>query len=615
VTDSISLADVLRRANSRLSIANSDDLQRATSPTLEDLAQCVLFSPGDGRIWLKDQRMLLMHASALGALRSELIASVGVDRARALLTSFGYTSGARDAELIRRLWPDSDLSSAFEAGPRLHSLEGVVKVTTIRFQFDVDRGTFYGEFLWHDSSEAAHCIQTHGLVSSPCCWMQAGYASGYASEFIGKPILYREVECSAMGAPHCRVIGRPMADWEDNEHDLSALHSASPHPFEHGSAEKRTRRGVSAPGSATPEASDRAIVGASAAFNAARQMLERVAATDATVLLTGESGVGKELFSYSLHECSARRSGPFIAVNCAAIPDSLVEAELFGVERGAFTGAIATRIGRFERASGGTLFLDEIGCLTAVAQSKLLRVLQEGVIDRVGGQSSIKVDVRVVAATNVSLRTEVERGRFREDLFYRINVFPVELPPLRERRDDIPLLLEHFLQSFRSKHRRNVPGFTRRAIETLLAYNYPGNVRELQNLVERGVICAGDGEPVDLAHLFRPGELMRAGAFSIGCDGALREADFGSDTEPDVLGEIQPGSDLVARALDLGISLSDVMDRMCAEALRRSDGNVSKAARTLNVTRNQLDYHIAKKRIEKLNPSASGKSVSRETAK
>jgi two-component system, NtrC family, response regulator HydG len=202
------------------------------------------------------------------------------------------------------------------------------------------------------------------------------------------------------------------------------------------------------------------MVGVSSAFKAACHMLTRVAPTKASVLFTGESGVGKEMFASTLHRISPRAAKPFVAVNCAAIPDALVESELFGVERGAFTGASVSRAGRFERADGGTLFLDEIGTLSLVAQGKLLRALQEGEVERVGGTRTIKVDVRVVAATNVDLRDAVKAGRFREDLFYRLNVYPIHLPPLRERREDIPLLMSHFLHLYGRTHGRKLAGYT-----------------------------------------------------------------------------------------------------------------------------------------------------------
>lgn len=575
--------------------ANSDQIQKNTAPTLDDLANTLLFSPHDGRIWLNDQRMVLMHSSSIGILRRELIAAMGLKDARSLLQRVGFSSGARDAELIRRQWPDSELASAFNAGPRLHSLEGVVKVTPVRFEFDVDRGTFYGEFLWHDSSEAAECIKSEGIVSYPACWMQLGYASGYASTFTGRRVIYKEVECMAMGAPHCRIIGRPAAEWDEAEIEPEARDQALP----------RVRSGVHcAPhdvlanvGEAEnhdPEAES--IVGRSASFLAAKHLLDLVAVTDATVLFTGESGVGKERFSRTLHQKSLRREGPFVAVNCAAIPESLVEAELFGVDRGAFTGAVATRHGKFERASGGTLLLDEVGCLTSIAQSKLLRVLQEGEIERVGGSQTIKVDVRVIGATNVSLRKEVEQGRFREDLFFRLNVFPIELPPLRQRRDDIPLLLAHYLRLFRARHRRVIPGFTRRAAEALLSYEYPGNIRELQNLIERGVICAADGKPLDTTHIFRHGELISSAAFSVGLNGTLQGRGSPMGKSAVTATDAARGAELIDHVLQHGVSLGDIENWVCERALERSGGNVAAAARALGLSRAQLDYRLAKLR-------------------
>jgi transcriptional regulator with GAF, ATPase, and Fis domain len=225
------------------------------------------------------------------------------------------------------------------------------------------------------------------------------------------------------------------------------------------------------------------------------------------------------MFESMLHRISPRTEAPFVAINCAAIPENLMESELFGVERGAFTGATQSRAGRFERADGGTLFLDEIATLSLVAQGKLLRALQEGEVERVGGSRTLKVDVRVVAATNVDLRAAAQRGEFREDLFFRLNVFPIHLPPLRERKEDIPLLMTHFLHRFTQRHGRQLSGFTPRTADTLLAYDFPGNIRELQNLVERGVISAPDGGAIDLSHLFTSGERLAQPMFSIGVRG------------------------------------------------------------------------------------------------
>jgi two-component system response regulator HydG len=235
----------------------------------------------------------------------------------------------------------------------------------------------------------------------------------------------------------------------------------------------------------------REIVGTSLAWRRTMEIVMQAAPSEATVLLLGESGTGKELLARAIHDNSARAGRPLVPVNCAALPESILEAELFGYEKGAFTGAAGRREGRFEAAHGGTLFLDEIGEIPPHVQVKLLRVLQEGEIERLGGSGrAVPVDIRLVAATNKDLRREVREGRFREDLYYRLNVISVPIPPLRDRRDDIPLLVEHFIQVYRQKNGKPVVGCTRRALELLAAYSWPGNVRELENAVERAVVLS-----------------------------------------------------------------------------------------------------------------------------
>jgi two-component system response regulator HydG len=237
----------------------------------------------------------------------------------------------------------------------------------------------------------------------------------------------------------------------------------------------------------------RSMVGQSPAFRATVEMLKQAAPSTATVLLTGESGTGKELAARFVHEQSSRARGAFVAVNCGAIPESLLEAELFGVEKGAYTGAATRREGRFERAHGGTLFLDEIGEMPPSAQVRLLRVLQEGEIERLGGTQTVKVDVRVIAATNKDLAREVAEGRFREDLYYRLNVVAVRIPSLSARREDIPLLSDFFVRRYAQKNGKVVRGISREALDTLENYAWPGNVRELQHAIERAVVlCRSD---------------------------------------------------------------------------------------------------------------------------
>src|SRR5687767_6542350 len=247
------------------------------------------------------------------------------------------------------------------------------------------------------------------------------------------------------------------------------------------------------------------LVGESHAIRQVYAVIEKVANTPSTVLITGESGTGKELIARALHEYSSRHKGPFIKINCAAIPKTLMESELFGYEKGAFTGAVGAKPGRFELAHGGTLFLDEIGEIPVEMQVKLLRVLQESEFERVGGIKTIKVDVRLVTATNRDLAAELQTGGFREDLYYRLNVVPIHLPPLRDRREDIPLLVSHFITKFNDRLRKEITHIEPAAVDRLVSYNWPGNIRELENVIERTMLFC-EGSVIRLSNL--PGELM-----------------------------------------------------------------------------------------------------------
>lgn len=230
------------------------------------------------------------------------------------------------------------------------------------------------------------------------------------------------------------------------------------------------------------------LIGKSLVMKRIFELVDTVAKSNSSILITGESGTGKELVAQAIHQKSLRRESPFVAVNCAAIPDNLFESELFGHERGAFTGAVERRIGKFEMAHTGTLFLDEIGCMPTNLQSKLLRAIQENKIERIGGTKPIEVDVRIVSATNQDLTQAIQDKNFREDLFYRLNVIPVHLPPLRERKEDIPLLIYHFLKRFNEELKKNIKSISKEAEQVLVNYNWPGNVRELSNVIERAVV-------------------------------------------------------------------------------------------------------------------------------
>ncbi|MBR0689730.1 sigma 54-interacting transcriptional regulator [Bradyrhizobium manausense] len=578
----ISLAEASRRAARILSRGASSEVRTGAPPTFDDLAESLHFALGDGRIWLNDQRMVLMQSQVLGRLRAEIIDAFGVEAAKAIFMRVGYMQGARDAALIQKRFPNEDLTHALAAGPRVHTLEGFVKVTTRHFEFDRDKGTYFGEFYWDDSSEAAEHLASYGPATEPVCWLQIGYPSGYTTKLFGKPVIFREVECAGMGASRCVVIGQHADAWGDDapERQYFGLEWKSrPVRAAGGSAVAKGEP------SATIEARGDVAVGVSAAFVRTRRQLERVAATDATVLFVGESGVGKELFSSQLHAMSRRPEGPFVAINCAAIPEQLVESELFGVEKGAYTGAIASRAGYFERAAGGTLFLDEIASLTYSAQGKVLRALQERKIERVGGSKTISLDVRVVAASNVDLSAEVAAGRFRQDLYFRLCVFPIAIPPLRERRDDIPLLMAHFLGVYSARHGRRLTGFSGRATDALLKYDYPGNIRELQNLIERGVVYAEDGGVIDVAHLFSGSELLPPFSIQLTSDGRLGRVPLHQDGPP------QHGTPDTPQ-FQGNESFAEVERAIYETALTHAGGNVSAAARALKISRAQLDYRL-----------------------
>jgi DNA-binding NtrC family response regulator len=304
------------------------------------------------------------------------------------------------------------------------------------------------------------------------------------------------------------------------------------------------------------------IVAHSAKMQEVLALVERVAPTNSTVLLGGESGVGKDLIARAIHEHSRRANGPFIKINCTAIPENLFESELFGYEKGAFTGATMSKPGKFELADGGTIFLDEIGDVPAAIQVKLLRVLQEREFERLGGTKTLKVDVRLVAATNRDLRAALEQGTFREDLYYRLNVVPIDIPPLREHKDDIPGLVEHFLTRFARGSGKAVRGISAPALKKLVSFHWPGNVRELENIIERAVALSSSStiEAGDI-HLDAPA----------------------------------PASvSATQQFLPEGTTLEQWEDQMILEALRRANGNKSQAARLLGLSRNALRYRLTK---------------------
>lgn len=349
--------------------------------------------------------------------------------------------------------------------------------------------------------------------------------------------------------------------------DLEELDSIIQRGFEHHALQSRSYR-------STPNVRNRSrikMIGESPKMMALFELIEKVADSDATVLIQGESGTGKELVAQSIHELSSRRNKNFIPVNCGAIPDELLESELFGHVKGSFTGAVANRVGRFEMADRGTLFLDEIGDMKTSLQVKLLRVLQSRELEPVGATRSKKIDTRIIAATNQNLEILVEEKIFREDLFYRLSVIPVVIPPLRERKEDIPLLVDSFIEKFCRESRRNVHGFDREALNALVAFDWPGNIRELENLVERMVILKGSGTItlLDLPEKYR---------------GTVRP----------------PRVDAVPLPID-GICLSSAVEEfencLILQALEKTGGNKKEAATLLNLKRTTFIEKLKKKKM------------------
>ncbi len=536
-------------------------------PDISDLRARIRFSPHEGQIWLHDQRVVLLNLESLITLRRELVDSLGPRRAREVLFRMGHAAGAREAMIALKVRADLPELDAFLVGPQLHALRGEVFVEPVRIEADQKSGSYYSELIWRNSAEAECHVACFGGSAEPVCWMEIGYASGYTSTVMDRPILFKEVACVACGDPTCRIVGRPAEEWPDDA-DLVRMprvelptHGKEPHELSVG------------------------LVGASPGFLGAWHLLERVAPMNTTVLLLGETGVGKELFARALHNASRRAALPMASVNCAAIPESLIDAELFGVERGAYTGANQSRRGWFEAADKSTLFLDEIGTLNVTAQAKLLRVLQEGQFNRVGSTVTRTVDVRLVCATNLDLEAEVEKGHFRRDLLHRLNVFPIHIPPLRHRRDDIPHLIAYFLERFNQRAGRRVTGFTQAAVDGLLMFDFPGNIRQLENMIERAAILTPDDEPIDMLHLFHGTHVPRRSFLTPVTTGSLANQDV---FEP------------IASGDPAGAPLAEVEARMIREAMNAVGGNVSSAARRLGLTRSKL-----RSRLKRLGPARS----------
>jgi DNA-binding NtrC family response regulator len=473
------------------------------------IAELLDFRPDEGIIRLHEQRVVLLSAAAMGLLRKELIDTLGLDIARCLFLRFGFADGYHDAVSLRDRSAWATPLEGLRAGVALHSLEGIVRAEITKLEHDAASGRFEEEMVWHNSYVAEHHLHHYGKSTVPVCWSLEGYASGYASACLGQEVYFRETACLAQGAATCTVAGRDAESWGDMRDALRSDY----HSDDLGRQVERIREAVHRRlqdidrrerhvakrereldllrERVAREAASKHFIAGSAAMQEVLELAGRVAPLDTTVLVHGESGTGKEFLVRLIHDESPRAGGPFISINCAALTETLLESELFGHVRGAFTGAVRDKPGLFEAAGRGTLFLDEIGEVAPTVQAKLLRALQEREIRRVGGERTIKVEARVVAATNRDLRAAVAAGTFREDLYFRLGAFVIDVPPLRDRTEDIPPLVHDFVRRAATRAKKDVVSVSPEAMTALMNYRWPGNVRELEHAIERAVIVAG----------------------------------------------------------------------------------------------------------------------------
>ena len=481
-------------------------------PILPDLhlAELLDFRPDQGVIRLHEQRVVILSAAAMGLLRKELVDSLGLETARRLLLRFGFADGYHDAVNLRERSKWASPLDGLRSGAMLHTLEGIVRAEVRRIDHDASTGQFEEEVDWHDSYEAEQHLHHYGKSSSPVCWSLLGYSSGFVSACLGKEVYFREMECLGQGAKHCVAIGRDAGSWGADLEEIRADFQAATVGPEverlHDAVSKRAKeldrrerllerreRELNLLRERINRlAASKHFIAGSQAMKDVLELAARVAPLDTTVLVYGESGTGKEFIVRLIHDQSPRAAAPFVSINCAALTETLLESELFGHVRGAFTGAVRDKAGLFEVAGSGTIFLDEIGEIAPTVQAKLLRALQEREIRRVGAERNIKVNARVVAATNRDLRAAVDAGTFREDLYFRLGAFIITVPPLRDRREDIPPLVHNFLVRAASRMKKDVSSVSADAMTALMHYRWPGNVRELEHAVERAVILANN---------------------------------------------------------------------------------------------------------------------------
>lgn len=507
----------------------------------------------------------------------ELLRFWGHESTRHQLKRHGYHLGIRDAvSSIRMTTPtqvEQQLWGEFQSALQIH-----VRAQEISHQPAGERQAIQWSCQLARHKECS--METLINHENAFLWLLKGYVAGYLNRSFDKDF---GISYSKFVTPHAviyRFLARPCRDIQDFDQDLPL------HNFKLNGNSSKTNTSNRTPTSSQPIKHSILRDGSELAY-----LVQQVAVTDATVLLLGESGVGKSLIAREIQIRSLRTQQPWVEINCAAIPEQLIESELFGVERGAFSGATLSRKGKFEHAHGGTIFLDEVGLLSPSAQSKLLRVLQSGEMERLGSNSTISCNIRVIAATNENLETLVKAGKFREDLYFRLNVFPIHIPALRERKNEMPGLMSAIIRRFCDKYRKNIYRCTQQAREVLLEYDWPGNIRELENVLERAVILCPDEAEIHISHL---GELIR-NRYSIS---PSRTESSPSSQTPAVSPSTTNATSIdewAEQIIQSGQgSLNTIKDSLLKAAMRRSQGNLSLAAATLGMTRGQLNYQLKK---------------------
>jgi two-component system, NtrC family, response regulator HydG len=513
-----------------------------------DLKELLELDPAGGMVHFAGQRALIFDAVAQGLLRKELIDSFGERTARGILSRYGYIHGRRLAVALKSKFKWDSEEEWQRAGARIMALQGL-------FMMDPESPDGFGPAggTWRVSYEAEQHVLLKGRSDKPVCWNLCGLISGYMSFALDKEMYALEDKCIGKGDSACHVTIKSEEEWgsevggelavfkrvgiDDALRDVTTTLKRT-----ESELRERTRKLAVI---AKIEEDPAELLARSPAMRNLMELAKTIAAIDSTVLITGESGTGKERVARFVHDHSAHVEGPFIAVNCGAITETLLESELFGHARGAFTGATADRPGLFEAANGGTLFLDEVGEITLPMQVKLLRALQEREVRRVGENKNRSINVRIVSATNKNLKDEVVAKRFREDLYYRLNVVELAVPPLRDRREDVLPLARLLLAEAAVQMKRAVDGLTTPAADQLLGYNWPGNVRELANAMERAVAVAKTNR-VDVADL--PPE-VRQGMPLVSEKGVPR---FLRDVEKDcILGALEKTDGNRRKAADL----------------------------------------------------------------